>query len=145
MSEVESAVSSALPEGMILPPPSIKAICDKTAAAVAKSPKPVVFEDSIRARGKTDSRFAFLNATDAYHPYYQHKLAAFRAGEAPAQKADTAPGAAGAGAGVGAGAGNGVDGLIEGEGAEEGDGRPTEPPSLDFLVDSPPAINPVDL
>ncbi len=138
MAEVDTAASSALPEGMILPPPSIKAIADKTAAAVAKSPKPLVFEESIRARGKSDSRFAFLNATDAYHPYYQHKLAAFRAGEAPAAKADALAGGAAAG---GAGA---VDGLI-GEGAEEGDGRPKEPPALEFLVDSPPAINPVDL
>lgn len=135
MAEVEIHPAS-LPDGMILPPPSIKAIADKTAAAVAKSPKPVVFEESIRARGKTDSRFAFLNPTDAYHPYYQHKLAAFRAGEAPAPKADASA--------AGGGAGGGAEGLVEG-GAEEGDGRPKEPPALEFLVDSPPAINPVDL
>ena len=138
MAEVDPAAPSSLREGMILPPPSIKAIADKTAAAVAKSPKPQVFEESIRARGKSDSRFAFLNPTDAYHPYYQHKLAAFRAGEAPAPKADAAAG------GTAGGAAGGVDGVIEGA-AEEGDGRPKEPPALEFLVDSPPAINPVDL
>lgn len=138
MAEVEVAPGS-LPEGMILPPPSIKAIADKTAAAVAKSPKPTVFEESIRARGKSDSRFAFLNATDAYHPYYQHKLAAFRAGEQPAAKADAQAGGAAGGAAIG-----GVDGVLDGA-AEENDGRPKEPPALEFLVDSPPAINPVDL
>lgn len=128
--------ASSLPEGLILPPPLIREIADKTAAAVAKSPKPQVFEDSIRARGKTDARFAFLTPEDAYHAYYQHKLAACRAGDA------TAPSVAGAAAAT-AGAGAGAAGAGEEKG--EDDGKPKEPPALEFLVDSPPAINPVDL
>lgn len=115
---------------MILPPPAIRAIVDKTAAFVAKSPNAALFEDKIRAREKSDSRFAFLNAADAYHPYYQQRLDAFRAGEVPEAKADQN------------GAGEGAEG---GQGAEESDGRPKEPPVLEFLVESPPPMNAVDL
>lgn len=67
-------------EGIILPPPDIKSIVDKTAAFIAKNPNPAAFEEKIRAREKTDSRFGFLNETDAYHAYYQNRLKAFRDG-----------------------------------------------------------------
>lgn len=102
---------------------------DKTAAFVAKSPNAAEFEGKIRAREKSDSRFAFLNDTDAYHPYYQSRLQAFRAGEVPEVKA----------------AQNGTAEQA-GEGAvEESDGRPKEPPALEFLVEQPPPMNAVDL
>ena len=52
---------------IILPPPEIRSIVDKTASFVAKSPKPEAFEDKMRARQATDSRFAFMNKEDAYH------------------------------------------------------------------------------
>lgn len=117
-------------QNMILPPPAIRAIVDKTAAFVAKSPNAALFEDKIRAREKSDSRFAFLNAADAYHPYYQQRLDAFRAGEVPEAKPDQN------------GAGEGAEGA---QGAEESDGRPKEPPALEFLVESPPPMNAVDL
>jgi hypothetical protein len=54
-------------DGLILPPPEIRSIVDRTASFVAKSPKPELFVDKIRAREKSDSRFAFLNKEDAYH------------------------------------------------------------------------------
>lgn len=117
-------------QGMILPPPAIRSIVDKTAAFVAKSPNAALFEDKIRAREKSDSRFAFLNDSDAYHPYYQHRLEAYRAGEAPAAGKTDA---------------NGVDAGQNGDLVDETDGRPAEPPALEFLVESPPAINAVDL
>lgn len=130
----EAAVVAANEQGMILPPPAIRSIVDKTAAFVAKSPNAALFEDKIRAREKSDSRFAFLNKEDAYHPYYQQRLEAFRQGEVPeATKQEN--GAAGGAEGAAAG----------GEAAEESDGRPTEPPQLDFLVDNPPHMNAVDL
>ncbi|KAL8286882.1 hypothetical protein RQP46_003888 [Phenoliferia psychrophenolica] len=108
---------------VILPPPEIRSIVDRTAAFVAKSPNPDTFEEKIRAREKTDSRFAFLNKTDAYHPYYQHRLEAFRGGavlEAKAAEASTA----------------------EPEKEDEG---PPKPPALEFLVENPPSMNAVDL
>lgn len=116
---------------MILPPPAIRAIVDKTAAFVAKSPNAALFEDKIRAREKSDSRFAFLNAADAYHPYYQQRLDAFRAGEVPEAKLEQN--------------GAGGEGAQGAQGEDESDGRPKEPPALEFLVESPPPMNAVDL
>lgn len=83
-------------EGIILPPPDIRSIVDKTAAFIAKNPNPAAFEEKIRAREKTDSRFGFLNEADAYHTYYQNRLKAFRDGTAGGS---TPLGAAGAAAG----------------------------------------------
>ncbi|BGP17592.1 hypothetical protein JCM10213_001241 [Rhodosporidiobolus nylandii] len=112
---------------IILPPPAIKSIVDKTAAFIAKSPQTSMLEDKMRAREKTDNRFAFLNPADPYHAYYQDRLAAFRAGEQLEQKPDDkVPG-------------------TEGAAQDESDGRPAEPPALEFLVEDPPKINAVDL
>lgn len=121
--------AAAKPDGLILPPPEIRTIVDKTASFVAKSPKPELFEDKIRAREKSDSRFAFLNKEDAYHAYYLHRLEAFRGGEVAEVKADASKAAAAEG----------------GEDADDNDGRPPEPPALEYLVEQPPAMNAVDL
>lgn len=86
-------------EGIILPPPDIKSIVDKTAAFIAKNPNPQAFEEKIRAREKTDSRFGFLNSDDAYHAYYQNRLKAFRDGTAGSSTPNSAAAAAGAAAG----------------------------------------------
>lgn len=110
----------------ILPPPVIKSIVDKTAAFIAKSNQTSMLEEKMRAREKTDSRFAFLNPTDPYHAYYQDRLAAFKAGEQPVLKEEVANGAIGAA-------------------AAQDDGRPPAPPVLEFLVEDPPKINAVDL
>lgn len=112
---------------IILPPPAIKAIVDKTAAFIAKSANASLLEDKFRQREKTDSRFAFLNDTDPYHAYYADRLAAFKAGEQPEQKEEEKAD------GVGA------------QAKDESDGRPAEPPALEFLVEDPPKINAVDL
>ncbi|GAA5825145.1 hypothetical protein JCM11251_006118 [Rhodosporidiobolus azoricus] len=112
---------------IILPPPAIKSIVDKTAAFIAKSANTGMLEEKMRAREQTDSRFAFLNPADPYHAYYQDRLSAFKAGEQLEQKADEKV--------------NGVDGQAK----EESDGRPPEPPALEFLVEDPPKINAVDL
>lgn len=139
---VDSPADSAPAESsMILPPPAIRAIVDKTAAFVAKSPNAALFEDKIRAREKSDSRFAFLNATDAYHAYYQHRLEAFRRGEAaPDQQAQTGSQAPGASS----------DAATAQSGAQTADvdaeaQHPPEPPALEFLVEHPPPMNAVDL
>lgn len=116
--------------GLILPPPEIRGIVDKTAAFIAKNAQPAVFEDKMRAREKTDSRFAFMNKADAYHAYYQHALAEERrkvkSGEVvEAKKVEVAS-------------------AVQ-EQQDEQERRPTEPPALEFLIDTPPTINAVDL
>ncbi|GAA5972021.1 hypothetical protein JCM11641_002460 [Rhodosporidiobolus odoratus] len=113
--------------GLILPPPVIKSIVDKTAAFIAKSNNTGMLEEKMRAREKTDSRFAFLNSTDPYHAYYQDRLAAYKAGEQLEPKAEEKAADA--------------DGLAK----DENDGRPPVPPVLEFLVEDPPRINAVDL
>ncbi|GJN90047.1 hypothetical protein Rhopal_003045-T1 [Rhodotorula paludigena] len=119
--------ATPVPEGtIILPPPAIKAIVDKTAAFVAKATNPAMLEDKFREREKTDKRFAFFNPADPYHAYYADRLAAFKAGEQPEQKAEDKPDAAQ-------------------DKKDEDDGRPAEPPALEFLVQDPPKINAVDL
>ncbi|GAA5908748.1 hypothetical protein JCM6882_008195 [Rhodosporidiobolus microsporus] len=112
---------------IILPPPAIKGIVDKTAAFIAKSANTSMLEEKMRAREQTDSRFAFLNPADPYHAYYQDRLNAFKAGEQLEQKTEEKA--------------DGVNGAAK----DESDGRPPEPPALEFLVEDPPKINAVDL
>jgi splicing factor 3A subunit 1 len=114
--------------GIILPPPDIRSIVDKTATFIAKNKQPEIFEEKMRAREKTDSRFAFMNKTDAYHAYYQHSLAEERrkvkGGDVSQEK------------------------QVEESAAAEAmdtEQEPEEPPALEFLIETPPAINAVDL
>lgn len=118
-------------ESVILPPPDIKKIADRTAAFVAKNPTPEVFEDKIRTREKTNSRFAFLNKTDAYHAYYQGRLEAERRGEGLESTA--------------AGAKELRLAEEKAEEAEKQEAGPPKPPQLEFVVEQPPAMNAVDL
>lgn len=87
--------------GMIRPPADIRSIVDKTAQFVAKNGPE--FEKRILANEKNNVKFNFLNATDYYHAYYQHRVNEFkkqlaapqegtaRAVEAPAAAPVTAP------------------------------------------------------
>ncbi|CAL0316383.1 unnamed protein product [Lupinus luteus] len=63
--------------GIIHPPPDIRTIVDKTAQFVAKNGPE--FEKRIVANNTGNAKFNFLNASDPYHAYYQHRLAEFRA------------------------------------------------------------------
>ncbi|RXK38919.1 splicing factor 3A subunit 1 [Tremella mesenterica] len=63
--------SDNLKAGIIYPPKEIRAIVDKTAAAVNKSPTPSQLEQKIRDLQKTDPKFSFLNTDDPYHQYYR--------------------------------------------------------------------------
>jgi splicing factor 3A subunit 1 len=111
---------------IILPPPAIKTIVDKTAAFIAPKQNAAQLEERFRQREQTDSRFSFLNPTNPYYAYYADRLAAFRAGEQPETKGDDK-----------------VDPTKDS--VPEDDGRPKEPPALEFLVEDPPKISPVDL
>ncbi|KAK9142149.1 hypothetical protein Syun_011549 [Stephania yunnanensis] len=63
--------------GIIHPPPDIRTIVDKTAQFVAKNGPE--FEKRIIANNAGNAKFNFLNASDPYHAYYQHRLSEFRA------------------------------------------------------------------
>ncbi|XP_028796540.1 probable splicing factor 3A subunit 1 [Neltuma alba] len=63
--------------GIIHPPPDIRTIVDKTAQFVAKNGPE--FEKRIIANNTGNVKFNFLNSSDPYHAYYQHRLAEFRA------------------------------------------------------------------
>ncbi|KAI7991060.1 putative splicing factor 3A subunit 1 [Camellia lanceoleosa] len=63
--------------GIIHPPPDIRNIVDKTAQFVAKNGPE--FEKRTIANNAGNAKFNFLNASDPYHAYYQHRLSEFRA------------------------------------------------------------------
>ncbi|KAF8520200.1 Pre-mRNA splicing factor PRP21 like protein-domain-containing protein [Hysterangium stoloniferum] len=60
--------------GLILPPPEIKSVIDRTAGFVARSANPPQFEDKIRENQRHDPKFSFLNVADPYHAYYRHRM-----------------------------------------------------------------------
>ncbi|KAI3728671.1 hypothetical protein L6452_17312 [Arctium lappa] len=62
--------------GIIHPPPDIRTIVDKTASFVAKNGPE--FEKRIIVSNAGNPKFNFLNASDPYHAYYQHRLSEFR-------------------------------------------------------------------
>lgn len=59
--------------GVIIPPPEIRAVVDKTAQYVAKAGKS--FEQRIldSKEGKT-AKFNFMKGDDPYHAYYELKI-----------------------------------------------------------------------
>ncbi|EIW85252.1 hypothetical protein CONPUDRAFT_117951 [Coniophora puteana RWD-64-598 SS2] len=67
--------------GLILPPPEIKSVIDRTALFVARSANPPQFEDKIRENQRQDPKFSFLNPMDPYHAYYRHRMDRIAAGE----------------------------------------------------------------
>ncbi|OAX41319.1 hypothetical protein K503DRAFT_767789 [Rhizopogon vinicolor AM-OR11-026] len=67
--------------GLILPPPEIKSVIDRTALFVARSANPPQFEDKIRENQRQDPKFSFLNPADPYHAYYRHRMDKIAAGE----------------------------------------------------------------
>ena len=90
-------------DGVILPPPLVREIIDKTAGFVVKNGR--AFETRITgsAQGAT-LKFAFLGADHPFHAYYEHKIVLLQSGqddsdapEAPASGSTTAAQADGAG------------------------------------------------
>ncbi|KZV90420.1 hypothetical protein EXIGLDRAFT_720355 [Exidia glandulosa HHB12029] len=67
--------------GLILPPPEIKTVIDRTALFVARSANPPQFETKIRQNQVNDPKFSFLNPADPYHAYYRHRMDRIAAGE----------------------------------------------------------------
>lgn len=79
------------PAGVVLPPREIRNILEKTAGYVARNG--AAFEDRIRDKEQSNPKFSFLAPTDAYHEFYQWRLAEVRAGRGT----DVAAGRAGEG------------------------------------------------
>lgn len=101
-------------------PPAIRETVDKTAAHIGKrGADGPALEEKIRQKGST-GKFSFINATDPYHPYYQHRLKLVRSGADPAISVAV----------------NGAAGVKQ---EEIDDGRPKvpQPVPYDFLLDVP--------
>ncbi|TEB36152.1 hypothetical protein FA13DRAFT_1727716 [Coprinellus micaceus] len=111
--------------GLILPPPEIKSVIDKTAGFVANSDKPERIEDKIREGQRSDPKFSFLNPVDPYHAYYKHKLAKAASGEKEEGTPRAAP-------------------TAEAEVAKEPVDIGVEPPTPHFILELP-NVSPVDL
>ncbi|RHY21520.1 hypothetical protein DYB32_009792 [Aphanomyces invadans] len=75
--------------GLIVPPPEIRAVVDKTAQFVARNGRS--FERKI-AGEVASAKFSFLRASDPYNAYYEHKVSEFeaQAAETAAPAKDTA-------------------------------------------------------
>lgn len=58
--------------GIILPPPDIRVIIEKTATFVAKNGPE--FERRIVALNRGNAMVNFLQSSDPYHAYYQHRI-----------------------------------------------------------------------
>lgn len=86
--EIQKSTTVALKfaTGLILPPPEIKSVIDRTAGFVAKSANPPQFEEKIRENQRNDPKFSFLNIADPYHAYYRHKLNKIFDGEVDTQE-----------------------------------------------------------
>ena len=65
--------------GIIHPPPDIRVIIEKTATFVAKNGPE--FERRIISHNQGNAKFNFLQPSDPYHAYYQHRV--FEIGAAP--------------------------------------------------------------
>ncbi|KAF9448336.1 hypothetical protein P691DRAFT_705044, partial [Macrolepiota fuliginosa MF-IS2] len=117
--------------GMILPPPEIKAVIDKTATFVANSQNPPQFEDKIRENQRSDPKFSFLNPVDPYHAYYRHRLDKISRGESLID--DITPG-------ITPGLKDGTPADVEQEILDIG----AEPPSPEFTLEIP-NISTIDL
>lgn len=62
--------------GVIVPPPSVRTILEKTASAVGKKPQ---LERLIFVKHADDSKFSFLHEADPFHAYYREKVEEARA------------------------------------------------------------------
>ncbi|KAF9036737.1 Pre-mRNA splicing factor PRP21 like protein-domain-containing protein [Panaeolus papilionaceus] len=79
--EMGNAGSLRFSSGLILPPPEIKAVIDRTALYVARSANPPQFEERVREGQRNDPKFSFLNPADPYHAYYRHRMDKVASGE----------------------------------------------------------------
>ncbi|KNE68785.1 hypothetical protein AMAG_13426 [Allomyces macrogynus ATCC 38327] len=113
---------SKVPDNVIIPPPEIRNIVDKTANFVARNGPQ--FEGKIREKEVNNPKFCFLNPSDPYHSYYQWKLVEFQEGRATLGAAP---------------AGQDVAEQVPAQPAAPAEPEvPEQPPIFEFLLDVPP-------
>ncbi|CAA7267643.1 unnamed protein product [Cyclocybe aegerita] len=124
--EMGNAIQSALrfSSGLILPPPEIKVVIDRTASYVARSANPPQFEERVREGQRSDPKFSFLNPADPYHAYYRHRMDKVAKGEVDEE---TAP--------------KDKEEVME---SREPVDNGVEPPPAEFILDLP-SISSIDL
>jgi splicing factor 3A subunit 1 len=87
VSDVEKAKQGKV-TGVIIPPPEIRAVVDKTAQFVARNGKS--FEQRILSSGEgKTAKFNFMKPYDPYHAYYEMKIRDFEEGKTSATPAAT--------------------------------------------------------
>lgn len=150
--------------GIIYPPPEVRNIVDKTASFVARNGPE--FEARIRQNEIQNPKFNFLNGSDPYHAYYDHKVSEFAEGRAqetmgmrvmaPSMAlAPTSLGGSVASLGLGSldiSGGGGLSGTGAGSGIKSSavdkmkeSFVPREPPPECEYTNDPPSINALDL
>ncbi|KAL6849928.1 hypothetical protein ACP4OV_020555 [Aristida adscensionis] len=122
--------------GIIHPPPDIRVIIEKTATFVAKNGPE--FERRIISHNQGNAKFNFLQPSDPYHAYYQHRISELQAAPPGAD----APGGAepdGAAPGAPAADGSAADGAAPADGgAAAADAKPDH--SAPFRVPPPTKV-----
>lgn len=68
----------AVPQGVILPPPEVRSVVEKTAAYVARNGRG--FEERIRENEKANVKFSFIKEDDPYFPYYSWRVSGLEEG-----------------------------------------------------------------
>ena len=64
--------------GLIIPPPEIRSIVEKTASFVARNG--TAFEQKIKQNEMSNPKFCFMKEEDPYNGYYLHKVQEFSMG-----------------------------------------------------------------
>ena len=67
--------------GMIVPPPDMRAIIDRTAEFIAKHGPEM--EKKIYSSDPTKIRFAFIEDNNPFHPYYKMAIQCYKEGKTP--------------------------------------------------------------
>ncbi|KAK7043679.1 SF3a splicing factor complex subunit [Paramarasmius palmivorus] len=118
----EPVASARFASGLILPPPELKSVIDKTATFIARTANPPSLK-------KKYVKFSFLNPADPYHAYYRHKLDKIFQGEMDEESTEAKEGEG--------------EGVVEVEQPKQID-IALEPPTPSFILDLPNISN-IDL
>ncbi|KAI8913279.1 putative pre-mRNA splicing factor [Gorgonomyces haynaldii] len=76
-------------KGLIIPPPEIRKIVDKTADYVARNGPE--FEERIREQQEDNPKFGFMNPNDPYYGYFQHMVTEYKLGKTQKKEEEVTP------------------------------------------------------
>lgn len=77
-SQASTIGGTTVPEGVILPPPEVRAIVEKTVGYVVRNGPS--FEARIQQKEESNSKFSFLHFDDPYRQYYEWRLSERQSG-----------------------------------------------------------------